>query len=70
MTDRIATVVHRFSKSKLAFPNISAGFLLSRNLVASLSERLKKVQRRKKFKEDFVYEFSMDAVYELSQAIK
>ena len=55
---------------KVAYPDIAAGFILSRNLVRTLSEKLEEEQKKEKFGNIFVKEFTMDPVFELSQAIR
>ena len=55
---------------KVAYPDIAAGFILSRNLVRTLSEKLEEEQKKEQFGNIFVKEFTMDPVFELSQAIR
>jgi hypothetical protein len=70
LTDGKPNIVHRYIRMKVAYPDIAAGFILSRNLVRSLSEKLEEEQKKEKFGNIFVKEFTMDPVFELSQAIR
>ena len=70
LTDGKPNIVHRFIRVKIGYPDIAAGFILSRNLVQTLTEKLEEEKKKKKFGNIFVKEFSMDPAFELSQAIR
>ena len=44
LTDAKPSIVHRFIIAKIKFPDIAAGFILSRNLVSAITEKLEEVK--------------------------
>ena len=61
--------MHRFAEAGLRYPDTGAGFVLSRNLVEALAERVERERTEKIFGNIFLKEYTMDAAYELTQAI-
>ena len=66
LTDKDSSIIHHFDSSGLAYPDFKAGFLLSKQLVESLSRHFEENPDQLK---EFPKDFSIDASYELAKGV-